>query len=235
MYILLSFLLLVVISLASAQYFFPRTTNANDDMFASFIRNNPQILVETLEGYYKEQHAPAGKDAIAQYSAALYKNKALPVLGNAKGAKIIVEFFDYRCGYCRKANTVLLELLRENPDLQLILHPYPVLSDFSTYLSKVALAVYSLHGAEKFLAVHEKFISAKNQPLQTEKEVELALASLNVSGWQAEMAKPKYAQIINDTLELGKNLRVNGVPGFIIKDQIYPGLLDKSALVELLK
>jgi len=232
--LLLAFLLLAVVILGSAQYLFPRPVNSTEG-FARFIRQNPQLIAESLENYYSSGAAPVVPNTLLREShAALYNDKNIPILGNSSNKKVIVEFFDYQCGYCKKANMILMDIHQEHPDITIILHPYPVLSDFSMYLSQVALAVYHLYGQERFLEVHTRFLNPQAPALRNKDDIANALEALKIKDWEKEAEKKKYKTILENSIQLGTQLHFSGVPTFIINDQLYSGLLEKSTLLSKL-
>ena len=146
-----------------------------------------------------------------------------PVLGNPDGDVTLVEFFDYNCGYCKRAHPLVQQLLDEDKDIRYIYKQFPILSETSYYAARAALAV-QLGQPDKFQAFHDK-LYAHQGSLADEAQVQAIAKSAGVD-WSKVEAKIKDGSIdqnLGTNRALAEAMSISGTPGFIIGDQILRG------------
>jgi len=145
-----------------------------------------------------------------------------PVGGNAEGSVTVVEFFDYNCPYCRRAEPVLAELLTKNPDVRLVYKEFPTLADSSRFASRAALAA-GRQSPELYKAFHNALMKAEGRVTE-DKVVEIATAAgVNIERMRVDMADPAIAQSIDKNIELARAIGVSGTPTFVVEDAVLVG------------
>ncbi|MDF2965141.1 MAG: thiol:disulfide interchange protein DsbA [Rickettsiaceae bacterium] len=206
------------------------------EIVKSYIMNNPDVIIASLEDMQKRkiQEMKQKVQSLIEGKRGELENSAhSPFFGNDKGDIIIVEFFDYNCGYCKKANSILSELVANDTGVKVILKPLPILGESSEYAAKFALAVNSIR-PDKFKAFHDDLMHLSS----FNKEVMLNLCEkhgIEYSSIEDEMDKPEVAGELQKIRDLAMEIEINGAPAFIINGEHYSGLLEMQRLQEIIK
>lgn len=155
--------------------------------------------------------------------------------GNPGGDITLVEFMDYRCGYCRKAYPEVAELIERDGNIRLIIKELPILGPESVTLSKFALATQRVVGNEAYAAVHEALMGYEG-PTHNPGLIKL-LESLGFdsTGVLDEMNNPEFKEIANRNLELAYRLEITGTPAFVMEDQILGGYMPVEEMEEVVQ
>jgi protein-disulfide isomerase len=206
-----------------------------DARIRSYILENPEVLLEALDVLeQRRQQAQASADAelIAAQSAALFQDGHSHVFGNPDGDLTIVEFSDYRCGYCKRAHPEVQRLLESDGGIALVMKEFPILGPDSTLAARAAMAALR-EAPDLYPAFHEAMMEHKGQLDESAvfgiaRSVGLEEASLRLS-----MEDPAIAQAIAANYDLAKALRIEGTPAFVIGDQVLRGFAPYDAMVEI--
>ena len=161
----------------------------------------------------------------------LLNDPSSPVSGNPKGDVTLVEFFDYRCGFCKRAADAVTQLQKDDPRVRVVYKDFPILGEGSELAAKAALAS-RVQG--KHQAVHEALVASKRE---ITKDGILTLAGevgLDAKRLEADMANSEWQTVIDRNHALAKELGITGTPGFIVGTELAPGALDLKALKELI-
>jgi protein-disulfide isomerase len=153
------------------------------------------------------------------------------VLGNPQGAITLVEFFDYNCGYCRRAVADMTALIKANPDLRVVMKEFPILSPGSVEAARISVALKDM-APEKYLEFHQELFS---RPGAADKAKALEVASgLGLDG--KALAAAADASGVTDNVKevhkLAELLGITGTPSYIIGKELVPGALGYDALQE---
>ena len=151
-------------------------------------------------------------------------------IGNPNGKKIIFEFFDYNCGYCKNIFSDLMDLASDDNDLKIILIELPVLGESSILASKAAMAA---NIQNKYFEMHQKLIGHKGRINLDIIEVYAEEVGLNVKKLMNDINKvdTKY---IEKNYTIADKLNINGTPTFLVGNEIIPGAISKSLMKELI-
>jgi protein-disulfide isomerase len=204
------------------------------ELVKEYILANPEVILEavqTLRRRQEEAQKKAAEEALKTKRSELQGATDLPVAGNAKGDVTIVEFMDYRCGYCKSVKPTLDEVVRADGKIRLVLKEFPILGPASRVASMAAIAA---HKQGKYLAYHNALMAYPNNLTD---EVIFALArqvGLDVAKLKDDMKSPEVQSLIEKTNKLAQDLGINGTPGFIIGDQIIPGAVSADELKQRL-
>ncbi len=195
------------------------------------LNDNPEMIIQAMQNYEIKQREEAQKKAqelLAQSEDELTKNPDDGFLGNPEGKVVLVEFFDFSCGYCHKIYPVLKNVVAKNSDLKLVAKPLAFLSPMSKYAAKAALAAKEQGKfAEVYTAVFEI-----NGPLTEAKIDEAAVkAGVDLEKLKADMESEKVSKILDETSNLAAKIQVNGVPTLILDGKIIQ-TLDEGVLQE---
>lgn len=210
-------------------------SKAVEGLVRDYILDNPEVIIESMQNYQirqqlAEQEAAAA--AVATYSDELRNDASSPVAGNPDGDVTVVEFFDYRCAYCKKVLPGIQDLLKSDGNVRYVFKEFPILGPDSVTASRAALAVWSLD-PEKYFGFHQALMEARGT---LGEEQVLAIAKklgLDPKAVKETMAKPEIQETIERNIALAQKLNVQGTPAFVIGDTLMPGAMDADQLREL--
>lgn len=194
----------------------------------------PELVMKAAQKFQEQAQQAQQKQAqasIKDNADALYKNKDDAVAGNPKGDITVVEFFDYSCGYCKRVHPTTVQLREQDKGIRYVYKQYPILGPGSLLASQAAVAA-QLQG--KFDPMHEALITNK-EPLTEAKldTIAAGIKGLDVAKLKSDMKGVEVARRINASLDLGRKVGVNGTPGFIIKDTLYPGAMELDGFKQI--
>ena len=235
--LLLCLLLVVAAMPARAQSSFtPAQTQELEKLVREILIRNPQILVEAMQALDEQQdlrRAEAAAAAIKERKKEIVEDAASHAFGNLKGDVVLVEFFDYRCPYCKQVQPSVKALANEDKNLRIVLKELPVLGPESVTASRAAIAALRLQ-KDKYLAFHDAMMEFRGE-LDEAAVFRIAAASgLDVAKLKQGMAAPEVEAIIQRNLDLAHALGIEGTPGFVIGDKLIPGALPLEALRQVI-
>jgi len=211
----------------------PEQRQAIEGIIHDYLMHNPDVLIEAL----RAAEDKANRDADAKAALVLkdrrdevFDDPATPVGGNPQGDVTIVEFFDYRCPYCKQVQPSLQALLDQDHNLRFIYKEMPVLGAPSVTAAHAALAA-RLQG--KYEAFHAAMMATKGQITDDVVYQVAGSVGLDVDRLKRDMATPEIDRALKANLALANALDIRGTPGFIIGDHIVPGAIDLDALKDL--
>jgi protein-disulfide isomerase len=188
-----------------------------------YLQQHPEVVIDALQEYQKAQDAKKADQArqtIAAVRDDLLKDTSNPEAGNPKGDVTIVEFFDYRCPYCKAVSPDLQKALSADGNVRLIYKEFPILGPESIVASKAALAAMA---QQKYQPFHDKLISFKGNLDDAAIYSLAADAGLDVTRLKADMDKPEIKDQIARNYRLADKLNIQGTPAFVIGDTLLPG------------
>ncbi len=198
------------------------------DEVRTFLLENPEVIVEAMNELQARQDADAAlRDAelLAANLPALVDDGVSWVGGNPDGDITVVEFMDYRCGYCRKAHGEVNELVSGDGNIRYVLKELPILGPDSLLAAQFAIAVQQLHGAEGYKQAHDALMTLR---ADVTAETLTNLASdlgLDPGPVMARMSGPEVRAVIEANHALATAMEVNGTPTFVVGDTLLRGYL----------
>lgn len=195
-----------------------------------YLLRNPEVLVEAitaLENKQKAAESQAAQSKIVANRDALLRDSRDQILGNPQGDVTLVEFFDYRCGYCKQAQPNVLALVAADPKLRVVLKEFPILGPDSVIASRVAQAAIA---QGKYDALHNALFAATGK-LDSAKIFAIAgSVGLDETRLKTDMQAAAIDKQIEDNHALAEKLGISGTPAFIVGDQLIPGALPLDEL-----
>lgn len=180
---------------------------------------NPDILLEAQRSFESRQ-ARAQNERVAAAFQTLKRDHAQFSFGPANAKITVIEFFDYKCGFCHAAQGWVANLIATRKDIRFIFKELPILSENSTLAARAAIAA---HNQGKYLDMHNALMTARGD-LNQEQIFEIASSvGLNLDRLKADMAKPQVDATIAGMREQATNLSIGGTPGFIINGKLVAG------------
>ena len=171
---------------------------------------------------------------LASFIIRNYEAGALPTVGKSEADYTIIEFFDYRCGYCSKQANDFQKLLDNSDNVKIIYMEWPIFGDISETAAKIALIVWQ-RNPNLYFEVHNQFM--KLGPKMKKVSIVDILNKIDLNGEEIfqEAASQKSNDIIEANMKLAKSLGLRGTPASIVNDSIYPGYLQYKTLETLIK
>lgn len=191
------------------------------DSVRSYLLSNPEILEEMATRLQEKQLAQQSDDArkaIAANRAALERDPRDVVI-NPGGKITVVEFYDYRCGYCKTIAPELAELVQENKDIRLVLKEFPIFGGASDLAARAALTPA---GRAAGLDFHQALMEERNLNEATIARLAQA-AGIRPEALSAAHRDESITRHLADTRRLAESLRIEGTPAFIVGDRLIPG------------
>ncbi|MGC4027136.1 MAG: DsbA family protein [Mesorhizobium sp.] len=208
---------------------------AMGESIRNYLLANPELIAEmqtALEEKQKEEQRLASLDTIKNASAEIFNSPADAVVGNPQGKTTIVEFYDYNCGFCRRAIEDMQALTTSDPNLRFVLKELPILGPDSQRAHIVSQAFHRLM-PEKYAEFHNRLLGGGGGRA-TEQSAILVATSLGVdeAALRAEMKKPEVIQTLQKNFELADRLQITGTPSYVIGDEVVFGALGQQVLTE---
>ena len=187
----------------------------------AYLLEHPEVIEEAVQKLQEKKVADAAniaKAGMVKYRKALEEDSRDFVV-NPNGKITVVEFFDYRCGYCKSTAPEVVKIIQENPDVRFVFKEFPIFGGESNLAAKVAL---TSAGKAKGLALYQTFMAEK---ALDEAAIDRHLAGAGIDPAQAKAAGESAAisKQISDTHELAQSLGIEGTPAFIVGDRLVPG------------
>jgi protein-disulfide isomerase len=193
---------------------------------------NPEIMLEVqdaLEAKQRDQQQVAQLETIRGASDDIFNSAHDGVYGNPDGKFTLVEFFDYNCGYCKRALGDMLDLTKANPDVRFVLKEFPILGPDSQRAHIVGQAFQHLM-PEKYGEFHVKLMSAAGRATE-ESAIKLAVSlGADEAALREEMKDPKIADVFNRTYEIANQLGITGTPSYVVGEEVVFGALGRDVL-----
>jgi protein-disulfide isomerase len=208
----------------------PAQREAIEGVIHDYLLRNPDVLLEALRAAEEKLNHDADIKAakvLNDRESEVFEDHATPVAGNPRGDVTIVEFFDYRCPYCKQVLPSLQALLREDHNLRFLYKELPVLGPQSVTAAHAALAAQR---QGKYEAFHNAMMATKGQITDDTVYKIAGSVGLDVERLKQDMSAPEIEQALKANLALADALNIHGTPGFIIGKHIVPGAVDLDAL-----
>ena len=204
--------------------YFIKHPEAVGQILAAILKHRPGVLGKAAGGTAIDRSA-----VIASRSAALFDSPHQVTLGDPKGDVTLVEFFDYNCGYCRRALADTLQLLKDDPRLKIVLKEYPVLGPGSAAAARVAIAA-RMQAASKYLDFHRALLRTPG-PVNEAQAIDVARRlGFDMDRLARDMASAEVVATIDESVKLGRALGVTGTPTYVVGKSMLVGAIGLRAL-----
>ena len=201
----------------------------------AYILNNPEVIIEAVQSLESKTREESDVSLIQSNYNELFDDSISWQGGNLNGDITIIEFLDYRCGYCIKAHNEVRKLIKSDKNIKLIIKEYPILGEKSTFLSRLAISVLQKSGPKYYKIVHDKLMT-ENISLN-DSSIKNFLENLNINA--SEILEHLNSNEVTNHLRriraLGQRLKVSGTPTFIIDENIIRGYIDYNQMKKIIK
>ncbi|MDT3686336.1 MAG: DsbA family protein [Pseudorhodoplanes sp.] len=228
--------LIMSLHAAQAQNFNPAQRAEIEAIIKNYLLKNPEVLQDVMQELEKRQaiaETEKAKGAIAANKEAIFNSPRQVTLGNPKGDVTMVEFFDYNCGYCKRAMADMMDLLKTDPNLKIVLKEFPVLGEGSVQAAQVAAAL-SLQdkSGKKYLDFHQKLLGSRGQADKTRALAAAKEAGADMARLEKDMNSPEVRAALEESFKLAETLGLNGTPSYVINDDVVIGAVGLASLKE---
>jgi protein-disulfide isomerase len=221
---------------ASAQSFSDSQRSEIEAVIRNYLIAHPEVLEDAMAELNKRQAAAEAEKhqaSIAQNSDTIFNSPRGVVLGNKDGDVSFVEFFDYNCGYCKRAMADMLDLLKTDPKLKVVLKEFPVLSQGSVEAAQVAIAVRMQDpSGKKYLDFHQKLLGGRGPADKARALAAAKEAGLDVGRIEKDVASTEVRATIEENFRLAEAMGMNGTPSYVIGKQVVIGAIGLEGLKE---
>jgi protein-disulfide isomerase len=197
---------------------------------------HPEVLEEAMAELNKRQTAAEAEKheaSVDKNAATIFNSPRGVVLGNKDGDVNFVEFFDYNCGYCKRAMADMLDLMKSDPKLKVVLKEFPVLSQGSVEAAQVAVAVRMQDpSGKKYLEFHQKLLGGRGPADKAHAMAAAKEAGLDMARIEKDLASPEVRATIEENFKLAEAMGMNGTPSYVIGKQVVIGAVGVESLKE---
>jgi len=194
-----------------------------DQQISQYLKDHPEEVLTALklaQANAEKQKAADAQLAVAEKQDQIFNNPADPVVGNVNGDVTVVEFFDYRCPYCKRVSDSLMTLVKDDPKVKVVFKEFPILGPESVVAARIALAA---HRQGKYEQVHTAFMAHKGSFEQSDLLELAASVGADPAKLAADMQDPAIQGQLLATESLAAALGITGTPGFLFGKKLIPG------------
>jgi protein-disulfide isomerase len=226
---------------AAAQGFDPGAMTQDEraafrEEIRAYLLENPEVLMEAL-GVLEEREAAAQAEAdaalVAAHEEELFASPHDWVGGNLEGDVTVVEFLDYRCGYCRRAFPEVEELVASDGNIRLVVKEFPILGEQSVFASRFAIATRMVAGDAAYKEVHDRLMALRGDVNELSLELVAEEVGLDAAAIIERMNDEEVTEIIRANHRLAQILEINGTPTFVFGDRLVRGYLPLDGMRDL--
>lgn len=201
-----------------------------------YLLENPEVIIEAvniLEQRNAAAEAAADKDLVAANAEALFDDGYSWVGGNPDGDITLVEFMDYRCGYCRRAVPEVDALLAQDGNIRFVIKEFPILGDASVLSSRFAIATKHVAGDDAYKQVHDALMEFGGDVTEVALRRIADGLGLDSDAIVAAMDSDAVTDEIAQTRELAQRLKISGTPSFVLGTEMLRGYLKADQMQQI--
>lgn len=204
----------------------------------AYLLENPEVLMEAIAVLERRDAAAQvanDQTLVATNREALFEDGYSHVGGNPEGDITFVEFFDYKCGYCKKAHPEVQALLAADGNIRIIYKEFPILGEESLLASRFAIATQIVAGEEAYGKLHDALYEMRGNVTEaalTSLATELGLDAAAIAGG---MSDPRIDEIISENHALAQRMQITGTPTFVMGDQLVRGYVPLTAMEQIVQ
>jgi protein-disulfide isomerase len=199
-----------------------------------YLMKNPELLRDVMQELEKKMAAEENSRrevALKENATLIYDSPRGVVVGNPKGDVTVVEFFDYNCGYCKRAMDDMMKLVGADPKLKFVLREFPVLGQSSLDTAKVAIAVRMQDkDGKKYLKFHQTLLSGRGEVTRDRAMAAAKEAGVDMGRLEADLKTPEIDATLQESGKLADALGISGTPSYVMPNEVVPGAVGVAEL-----
>lgn len=203
-----------------------------EKIIGEYLKSNPDVVIDAIRAFQARQQAQQqnqGRAQVASLRHELERDPTSPVVGNPDGDVTIVEFFDYRCTFCKRVFPSIQSLLKSDKNIRYVMKEFPILSPGSELAARAALVVWK-YNKEKYFDFHSDLMESHGGLTENKVLRMAAKRGLDVERIRREMKSQDINQALKGNFNLAQQLGIRGTPGFVIAGTLVPGAIDLKTL-----
>jgi protein-disulfide isomerase len=214
--------------------FTPEQTQSIEQIVRDYLMRHPEVILEAVDALEQKRKAESEqqqREAVIAHRAEIFEDATAPVLGAATANVTLVEFFDYKCPYCKQMTAPMMRMLQDDKNLRIVFKELPILGPDSVIAARAALAAQR---QGKYQPMHEALMRTRGT---FDEATILRIAGevgLDIQKLKADMNAPEFMQILERNRRLARDLQITGTPAFVIGERLIPGAVDPETLVKLI-
>ena len=204
-----------------------------EGVIKDYLMKNPDVIREVLVEMERKQKADeetARSKAVSDLAPQLFNSQRQAVLGNPNGKITLVEFFDYNCGYCKKALDDVAKLVKAEPELRLVIKDFPVLGPGSVEAAEIATAMRNQAKGDKYWQYHTKLLMTRGQVGKTQALAVAKEMGADMDRLAKDVASPETRASLQEVMALADKLQLSGTPTFVLGDEVIVGAVGQEEL-----
>ena len=204
-----------------------------EGIIKDYLMRNPDVIREVLVEMERKQKADeeaARSKAVTDLAPQLFNSNRQAVLGNPNGKITLVEFFDYNCGYCKKALDDVSRLLKAEPELRLVIKDFPVLGPGSVEAAEIATAMRNQAKGDKYLQYHAKLMQTRGQIGKAQALAVAKELGADMDRLARDAASPETRASLQEVMMIADKLQLSGTPTFVLGDEVIVGAVGQDEL-----
>jgi protein-disulfide isomerase len=228
-------LVLAFAGVAAAAQFNDKQADEIRAIVKQYLIDHPEVVQEALRANEENQQRAENEQrnqALQSHAKDIFHNKDDLIAGNSKGNVAMVEFFDYNCGYCKRAFPDVMKMIQADGELKLVMKEFPILGPGSVYAARAALASKK---QGKYWEYHLALLGHDGRIDEATADEIAQSVGLDLAKLKADMKSDDVSNIIQRNMKLAESLRIEGTPAFIIDDVLIPGAVGYEALAATVK
>ena len=214
----------------------PTQEEAVERIVRDYLLEHPEVILEAIQRMQDAERVAElerQQASLAEFRPALYDSPGSPIAGNPEGDVTVIEFFDYRCPYCKRVVEPLLSAVAEDGQARLVFKELPILGADSVFAARAALAA-RLQGEALYRDFHVALMGSKTSVTEP---IVMAIAEaigLDTERLRVDMEAPEVEEEIRQNYILARALGIDGTPAFIIGDEVVPGAVGLDDLEDMI-
>ena len=202
----------------------------------AYLLENPEIILEAIDVLEQREAALLAledQELVKANADALFSDGHSWVGGNPEGDITLVEFMDYRCGYCRRAVDEVHGLIEDDGNIRFVIKEFPILGEQSLISSRFAIATQQVAGDEAYKSVHDALLALDGEVNETSLRRVGDSLGLDTDAILAHMDSDAVSDVITANHALGQQLKISGTPSFVMGDRMLRGYAPQEAMQQM--
>ena len=211
----------------------PMEQTAIEKIVRDYLLSHPEVLEEVsaeLDKRKQQAEAEKARTEIKNHSEALFNSPRQVTVGNNNGDVTLVEFFDYNCGYCKRALSDLTTIMKDDSKLRVVLKEFPVLGPGSVEAAKVAVAVRMQDKGKKYFDFHLRLLGGRGQADKARALAAAKEAGFDMARIEKDMNSAEVRVSLEESMKLAEALGLNGTPSYVVGNEVVVGAVGLDAL-----
>ncbi|WP_415403168.1 DsbA family protein [Tateyamaria sp. SN3-11] len=202
----------------------------------AYLMDNPQVIMDAVAVLEERQQAAqvqADLSLVTDNAEEIFNDGYSFVGGNPEGDITLVEFLDYRCGFCKRAHEEVAKMLETDGNIRLIVKEFPILGEQSLLASRFAVATKQVAGGDAYKGLTDALMTMNGEVNMRSLRRLASTFGLDADAIEARMGSEEVTNEIRRTRELAQRLQITGTPTFVLQDELLRGFLPYDEMMSL--